>query len=45
MDEDDIEEDIVQDHEDILLQPNSERDALGTSGGAGSASASVAGID
>ena len=42
-DEDDIEEDIVQDHEDIQLQPNSARDAVGTSGGA--ASSSAVGID
>ena len=43
-DDDDIEEDIVQDHEEINLQPNSERDPIGTSGGAVSAS-SVVGID
>ena len=35
--EDDIEEDIVQDHEDIMLQQNSARDAIAASGGASSA--------
>ena len=33
----------MQDHEDIQLQPNSARDAVGTSGGA--ASSSAVGID
>ena len=42
-DDEEIEEDIVQDHEDILLQQNSARDAIGTSGGA--ASSSAVGID
>ena len=41
--EDDIEEDIIQDVEDIQLQPNSARDQIGTSGGA--ASSSAVGID
>ena len=43
--EEDIEEDIVQDHEDILLQQNSARgdDYVGASGGAQSSSA--VGID
>jgi len=41
--EDDIEEDIIQDVEDIQLQPNSARDHIGTSGGA--ASSSAVGID
>ena len=39
--DDDIEEDIVQDHEDIQLQPTSARDPIAASGGA----SSVAGID
>ena len=41
--DDEIEEDIVQDHEDINLQNNSARDPIGTSGGA--ASSSAVGID
>jgi hypothetical protein len=41
--DDDIEEDIVQDVEDIILQPNSARDVIGTSGGA--ASSSAVGVD
>ena len=41
--EEEIEEDIIQDHEEINLQPNSARDGIGTSGGAGSSSA--VGID
>jgi len=40
--EDDIEEDIVQDHEDIQLQPNSARDAIAASGGT---STSAVGVD
>lgn len=39
--DDDIEEDIIQDHEDIQLQQNSARDPIAASGGA----SSVAGID
>ena len=35
--DDEIEEDIVQDHEDIQLQQNSARDAIAASGGASSA--------
>lgn len=35
--DDDIEEDIVQDHEDIHLQQNSARDPIAASGGASSA--------
>ena len=39
--DDDIEEDIVQDHEDIQLQPTSARDPIAASGGA----SSIAGVD
>ena len=39
--DDDIEEDIVQDHEDILLKSLSPRDQIAASGGA----SSFAGID
>ena len=35
--DDDIEEDIVQDHEDIRLEQNSARDPIAASGGASSA--------
>ena len=35
--DDEIEEDIVQDHEDIILEKGSARDDIGTSGGASSA--------
>lgn len=40
-DEDEIEEDIIQDHEDIALQQNSARDPIAASGGA----SSIVGID